>query len=264
MSASTTVLVIVLVLVVAAAILAAPAVRSRTRGGRLRRTFGPEYDRVAARHGDNRAAERELSELEQTHRELRLQPLDEQSRDRYAAAWADAQAGFVDDPVAAERQVERIVGALLTAIGYPGQDVDRQLALAAVEYPASLAEYRRGYDMAHSDAAPPTGPTAGDSVAAQDDAKYAKYESQDDGADYRRDGSAAGTPSADADADVATNGARPASAQTGSPAAAAASSAADSNGGLSTSETETLRQAMLHYRVFFEDLLGRPQQIVAP
>lgn len=249
MSASTTILVIVLVLVVAAAILSAPAVRSRTRGGRLRRTFGPEYDRVAARHGDDtRAAERELTELEQMHRELQLQPLDEQSRDRYAAAWADAQAGFVDDPVAAERQAERIVGALLTAMGYPSQDAERQLALAAVAHPESLAEYRRGYDMAHSDTLASTGSAADGSATEQDGAT--------DESAARRDGSADGAPSSNG------NGARPASAQFTSSTAATA--AANSDGGPDETETEALRQAMLHYRVFFEDLLGRPQQTVAP
>lgn len=246
MSASTTVLVIVLVLVVAAAILSAPAVRSRTRAGRLRRKFGPEYDRLAARHGDRREAERELTELEQAHRELQLRPLDDQSRDRYSAAWADAQAGFVDDPVAAERQAERIVGALLTAIGYPGQDLDRQLALASVEHPTGLAEYRRGYDLAHRDPPAQNGSAAGDSGAEQDNARD---DSQDDSAENRRDGIASASAAASAD------GVRP--------APAAASPAVDADGDPKT-ETEALRQAMLHYRVFFEDLLGHSQQTVAP
>lgn len=246
MSASTTVLVIVLVLVVAAAILSAPAVRSRTRAGRLRRKYGPEYDRLAARHdGDTRAAERELAELERAHRLLHLKPLDEQSRDRYAAAWADAQAGFVDDPVAAERQAERIVGALLTAIGYPSEDAEQQLALASVDHPAGLAEYRRGYDLAHGYLSEQTTPTAGDSRAGQD---AASDDSPDDGAENRHDDD--GTPAA-----PSVDGVRPAHATT--PAAA------DADGGPDT-ETEVLRQAMLHYRVFFEDLLGSPQQTVAP
>lgn len=240
MSASTTILVVVLVLVVAAAILLAPSMRSRTRAGRLRRRFGPEYDRLAARRGDSRAAEQELTEVEREHRALELRPLDEQSRDRYAAAWADAQAGFVDDPAAAGRQAERIVGALLTAMGYPGQDPDKQLALAALEYPTSLAEYRRGYDLVHPEPLPERDSVDGDSLAEQDNAgeRSTGTNSTDDSAEIRRDAIA---PS--------TNGVQPAS-------------SVDADGDIDA-ETEVMRQAMLHYRVFFEDLLGRSQQTVA-
>jgi hypothetical protein len=118
-----------------------------------------------------------------------------------------------------------------------------------VAHPESLAEYRRGYDIAHSDTLASTGSATGDSVAEQDGA-------MDESAEIRRDEYADGAPSPNG------NGTLPASAEYTSPAAASA--AATSDEGPDETETEALRQAMLHYRVFFEDLLGRPQQTVAP
>lgn len=184
MSTTTTVTIIVIALIVVAAAALTPRLRARGARGRLQRRFGPEFDRVNDESGDPKAAIQQLSEREREHDALTLRPLDPAERERYVRTWAGIQEQFVDDPRASVRQADRVITDLLTEIGYPAQDHDRQLTLAAVEHSEGLAEYREARGLLERDTA----------VAAE-------------GGDA----------------------------------------------------TETLRQAMRHYRIFFEDLLGERQ-----
>jgi hypothetical protein len=179
-SSAIVIVVIAAVIVIAAAALAL----SRGRRMRLRRRFGPEFDRIAAERGDPKLAEQELAEREREYRALELRPLAEPDLARYTGAWTDAQEAFIDDPQAAVRQAEQIIGDLLAEVGYPAQDRDRQLVLASVDHAEGLSEYRQGLELAHE--------SAGD--------------------------------------------------------------------GGETTSTEAMRQAMQHYRVFFEDILDGSRQ----
>jgi FtsZ-interacting cell division protein ZipA len=183
---SSTAMIVLIVVVVAVVVALAAIAVPRSRRMRLRRKFGPEFDRLAAERGDPRAADLELAERQREHQALELRPLAQPDRERYAGAWTDAQESFIDDPQAAVRQAEQIIEDLLAEIGYPAQDRDQQLALASVDHADGLAEYRQGHELLH-------------------------VNSQQDAAD-------------DADS------------------------------------TEALRQAMQHYRVFFENILDRSQQ----
>jgi hypothetical protein len=182
---SSTAMIIVIVVLAVVVIAAVPFAMSRVRRSRLRRRFGPEFDRLAAEHGDPRAADLELAERQRDHDALELRPLAAPDRDRYATAWTEAQETFVEDPQAAVRQAEQIITDLLAEIGYPAQDRDQQLALASVDHAKGLAEYRQGLELLNDG----TAQNAGDAAS-----------------------------------------------------------------------TEALRQAMQHYRVFFEDVLDRPRQ----
>jgi hypothetical protein len=145
--------IIAIVVIVVVAIAALVMTRSgRGRQGRLRRKYGAEYERLAAERGDPRAAEQELAEREKEHRTLTLHPLDAPERQRYSQAWSDVQARFLDDPHAAARQADRIIADVLGEIGYPAQDPDRQLALASVDHPRGLSEYRIGHDLVQRNA----------------------------------------------------------------------------------------------------------------
>jgi hypothetical protein len=144
-----TIAVVVIVIVVVAAL---AFVATRGRNGRLRRKYGPEFDRLAAERGDPRAAEQELAEREKEHRALTLHPLDAPERQRYTQAWSDAQAQFLDDPHGAAVKADRIIGEVLGEIGYPVQDRERQLALASVDHPRGLSEYRAGHDLVERNA----------------------------------------------------------------------------------------------------------------
>jgi hypothetical protein len=198
----------VIVVAVAAALLTGvvPGRRGGTGGGReLRRRFGPEYDLLAEQHGDPKAAEQELAERVREHDALTLRPLAQDERVRYVQTWTSVQERFVDDPRGAAQQADQMIGGLLTAIGYPSADRDRQLALASVDHAHALSDYRQARDLMQR-AAASNGHGDGDRAV-------------EVGA---RDGGDGGDD--------------------------AGKAAADS--------TELLRQAILHYRVMFKDLLG--------
>ncbi len=205
----TVILIIVLVLIVVAG--AAALITGVGRGGpgsgrELRRRFGPEYDRLAAERGDPKAAEQELAERVREHEALTLRPLTKDERERYELTWTSVQVRFVDDPRGAVQQADQVIGGLLTAIGYPSADRDRQLALASVNHAHALSDYRQAGDLAQS-------------AAPSDDGKTH---------DGRVERGGNGTSAAGAGTD-----------------------------GASTDPTESLRQAILHYRVMFKDLLDR-------
>jgi hypothetical protein len=142
------VIVVVVVLVVAAAVLF-PQTGGPARRARLRRRYGPEYDRLAER-GDSRAAERELAERERARREVELRQLGEPEQAQLRRAWSSIQEHFVDDPRDAARQADRVIGRVLAELGYPDGDADRQLALASVDHPRAVFQYRKAHELADS------------------------------------------------------------------------------------------------------------------
>jgi hypothetical protein len=196
------ILIIVLVVIagaVAAALVTGVGTRGRGGGRDLRRRFGPEYDRLAEERGDPKAVEQELAERVREHGALTLRPLAQGERERYDRTWAGVQERFVDDPRGAVQQADQVIGGLMTAIGYPSQDRDRQLALASVDHAYALSDYRQARELVQHAA------TTSGGV-----------------------GSSSSSSSRNNNAD-----------------------------GTSTDPTESLRQAILHYRVMFKDLLDR-------
>jgi hypothetical protein len=136
----TVVLVVVVVLLGAAAWM---AVRRRS----LRQRFGPEYDRVVAEQDSRLAAERELRARERRHAELDLRPLSEESRSRYATAWEEIQAKFVDAPNDAVGEADRLVTQLIAERGYPTENYEEQLAQLSVEHARTLEHYRDAHEI---------------------------------------------------------------------------------------------------------------------
>jgi hypothetical protein len=189
-----TIVLAVIVVAVAAALLTGvvPGRQGVGRGGEreLRRRFGPEYDLLIEQRGDPKTVEQELAERVREHDSLTLRPLAQDERARYVQTWTSVQERFIDDPRGAAQQADQVIGGLLTAIGYPSADHDRQLALASVDHAYALSDYRQARDLMQRAAA----------------------------------------SNGDGDADKA--------------------------GGDSTDSTELLRQAILHYRILFKDLLG--------
>jgi hypothetical protein len=136
------IVVVVVVLIAAGVFFLLPMMRSQ----RLRRTFGPEYDHVVDRHGDRRAAERELSERESRHAQYELRPLSPESRDRYKESWTMVQVRFVDSPRDAVAEADRLVNVLVAELGYPAEGYDRQLADLSVRHGHSVKHYREAHD----------------------------------------------------------------------------------------------------------------------
>ncbi|GLW30814.1 hypothetical protein [Actinoplanes regularis] len=144
MSPTATIVLIIVVLLVLVAI--AFGVRA-TRRRRLRRTFGPEYDRLVADSGSRADAERELLERTKRHARLELKPLSAESRAKYSAAWEEIQIRFVDSPKEAVETADALVTRLIAERGYPTGDYDERLADLSVEHAATLEHYRSAHDI---------------------------------------------------------------------------------------------------------------------
>jgi hypothetical protein len=137
-------IVVVVVLVVAAAVfLLMPQMRSQ----RLRRRFGPEYDRLVSDNGDRRAVEKELADRERRHSEYELRAIPMEKRDQYRAEWTGVQERFVDDPVDAVAKADRLVNVVVAELGYPSEGHDRQLADLSVRHAHTVEHYRSAYEV---------------------------------------------------------------------------------------------------------------------
>ena len=141
----TQIFVTILVILVVVALAAAVVVAGRRRA--LRQRFGPEYDHVVAEQDSRGAAERELRDRERRHAELRLVPLDRDSRARYAEAWEELQVRFIDSPAETVSQADELVTRLVAERGYPTGDFSDQIAHLSVEHGRTLSHYRDAHEI---------------------------------------------------------------------------------------------------------------------
>ncbi|KIF70082.1 hypothetical protein HY68_18370 [Streptomyces sp. AcH 505] len=141
-------LIVVFVIIVAAVLYAGPG-RGGERTG-LKRRFGPEYDRVLARHdGDAKAAKRELGERVKRHGDLRTKPLSDEAREQYVSRWAGLQEQFVDSPKQAVADADQLVAQLAAERGYPEAGrYDEQLDALSVHHAHQVDGYRRVHHAA--------------------------------------------------------------------------------------------------------------------
>ncbi|MFC9648181.1 MULTISPECIES: hypothetical protein [unclassified Streptomyces] len=142
-------LTVALVSVVAAVLYAGLGRRGGGRGrrsgrGGLKRRFGPEYERVLARHdGDSKAAERELAARVERHGGLRPRTLAGERREQYVAHWAGLQERFVDSPREAVTGADELMVRLAEERGYPaGERRDDQFDALSVHLPHEVDGYR--------------------------------------------------------------------------------------------------------------------------
>lgn len=136
--------IVIAVIVVFAAIVFTVVYRTQ-RTQRLRRRFGPEYDREVRTLKSQSKAEAELIEREQRHRKLHIGSLSPEARDRYLEEWTALQSRFVDDPGSAIRDADRIIQNVMRDRGYPADDFARTTEDLSVEHAGLLDKYR----MAH-------------------------------------------------------------------------------------------------------------------
>src|SRR5579884_3514773 len=97
-TAALIVVIIVAVIVVVLLGVALTRLAQRQRSERLKRHFGPEYERAVEQAPDRRAAEAELAARQKRHRALKLRDLDDAQRRDFERRWSDVQASFVDNP----------------------------------------------------------------------------------------------------------------------------------------------------------------------
>jgi hypothetical protein len=143
MTAWVWVIVAVAVLVLAAAI--AWRLVSRRRTGKLKESFGPEYERSKAEAGSRRKGEAELTARETRRQGLDIRPLAPQARDRYAASWLQVQGRFVDEPGLAVTEADRLVSAVMRDRGYPMDDFGQRSADISVDLPHVVDDYRAAH-----------------------------------------------------------------------------------------------------------------------
>jgi signal transduction histidine kinase len=136
--------VVVVVLLVIVGVLVARAQRSR----KLEAEFGPEYSRVVAQRGDQRAAERELDNRRQRVETFEIRALDPAAREGYQEQWAAAQRYFVDKPVNAVDRADELVRRVMHDRGYPvDEDFEQRTADISVEHPAVVENYRAAHGI---------------------------------------------------------------------------------------------------------------------
>lgn len=135
---------IIVVLLVIVGVLVARQQRSR----RLKDNFGPEYKRVVAEHGDQRAAERELADRRERVDRFEIRPLAPASRDHYLDQWGAVQRHFVDEPVAAVGEAHELVQQVMRERGYPvDRDFEQRAADISVEHPDVVQNYRAANEI---------------------------------------------------------------------------------------------------------------------
>jgi hypothetical protein len=113
---------------------------------RLRDRFGDEYERVVAAKG-RPGADSELRDRERRHARLDLHELTDAQRAHYRDGWLAVQERFVDDPVAAVRDGDRLVNELVSDRGYPASDYEDRLADLSVEHANVLNHYRDAHEI---------------------------------------------------------------------------------------------------------------------
>jgi hypothetical protein len=139
--------VVILVVLVLLALLAFFAGRQR-RSRKLQDTFGPEYDRTVAQARDRRTAEAELRERTERRQKFEIVPLEPEARARYIEAWRNTQAQFVDEPVEATREADRLITSVMRDRGYPIDEFDQRAADLSVDHPQVVDDYRAAHAIA--------------------------------------------------------------------------------------------------------------------
>jgi hypothetical protein len=134
---------IVIAVVVIAAVAFFGWLQARRR--RLRETFGPEYDRALTEAPSRREAEAELDERRKRREELEIRPLSPSAAGRYTHEWENVQVRFVDDPVGATRDADRLIERVMEDRGYPVEDFDSQAELVSVDHPSVVENYRAAH-----------------------------------------------------------------------------------------------------------------------
>jgi hypothetical protein len=132
------IVVVVAVVVIVAIVIVGYQMARQRRTRRLREQYGPEYDRAVNLANSRYEAESELRGRSKRH---------EQNFER---CWSDIQGEFVDDPSAAVRDADLLVVEVMSACGYPVEDVDQRTNDLSVRYPEGTQRYREAHRIAQA------------------------------------------------------------------------------------------------------------------
>jgi hypothetical protein len=115
--------------------------RRQHRSARLRARFGPEYEHAVRRYGREHG-ERHLEAVLDSHDQLELREVSAEERDAVLQSWLDVQTMFVETPVTAVHEADRLVYRVLRERGYPLETVDDRATALSVDKPALANRYR--------------------------------------------------------------------------------------------------------------------------
>jgi hypothetical protein len=135
---------IIIVVVVVVAIVAFASMQLRRT--RMRRQFGPEYDRLAKEIGP-RKADAELTARQRRVEALQIRPLSADQQARYSGDWAVVQERFVDAPAEAVGAADTLIWDVMRDRGYPASDRNASIEALSVYHARSLEGYRRTRDL---------------------------------------------------------------------------------------------------------------------
>jgi hypothetical protein len=132
-------IVIVIALIVVAAVAAVAA--AQMRRARMRRQFGPEYDRLVKELGSKKAGA-ELAARKQRADELGIRPLSATMQASYSDDWTTIQERFVDAPADAVSAADTLIWDVMRARGYPADNREVSLEALSVYHAGPLQGYR--------------------------------------------------------------------------------------------------------------------------
>jgi hypothetical protein len=136
---------IIIAVIVVAAI--AVVASRELRRARMRRQFGPEYDRLAKELGSSKKAEAELAARRRRVEALGIHPLTAEQQASYAGQWTAIQERFVDTPGEAVSAATALVWDIMRDRGYPANDADASMEALSVYHPRPLDGYRRAQQV---------------------------------------------------------------------------------------------------------------------
>ena len=120
----------------------------KRRSEKLRKQFGPEYDRTIEKIGDKRRAEQELQSREKRVESFHIRDLKNEERIRFAEEWRIVQSRFVDEPSRAVEEADLLVRRVMEARGYPLGNFEQRVADISVNHPTVVQNYRSARDIA--------------------------------------------------------------------------------------------------------------------
>jgi hypothetical protein len=147
--------IVVIAIVLIALIVGVWLIMKARRTKELRSRFGPEYQRAVRSEGNASAAERVLHKREERVAGLKIVPLNEEQRSRFADKWEREQAHFVDQPREAVEAADRLVADVMKARGYPVSDFEQRVADVSVDHPVVVENYRAAHTIAVRDSQEP-------------------------------------------------------------------------------------------------------------
>lgn len=136
-------IVIAVIVVVAAVVVAS----GELRRSRMRRQFGPEYDRLAQELGSKKKADAELTARQRRVEALNIHPLSAEQQASYSGDWTAVQERFVDTPAEAVAAAGTLIRDVMRDRGYPADDRNASLEALSVYHAGSLTGYRQAQDI---------------------------------------------------------------------------------------------------------------------